>query len=487
MAWEYCEARMKQAAASVSKVSTNPSYISSYTSFIKWFEVYNCQILMADHENDNDSENENQFENDTVLGTGVSSNGTVYVTQANVETYFELVVVHHFTGAPKTVCKIISALNWFLENIENRTTTDRKTVTIAYSTAIVQHMADQKVNALAHSTEANAGTDPHYGLRDIYSDDQVVGLVHAMWSLRDDSGDLLFSYTWGKNAGVRGASSRVMKFCDLNLSTGFGPDLSPPNDKTLLLVHRAGKLHKNNFGTCKQVGAQRHRDWRQCTVFCTGVLVVLKLRKLGALGINFLRAPNKKTPAMWWGISLNNFDTYSQESSAMRQMLSAAGLNIYGGKVTHHRSQMVQTAGSRGLSPWQVCTMTKHIQDKYHSAYLPEVEEESMKVMSGFRKTEPRFVPTEHVVFPGNHKTYLDDCMKYILPEYSRYVREQESAAGDKTQCCLKVLYEVIPYLVETVLQVGYYFIHEYPQHPLTAVLMVSIFCTCSSLLKFGY
>jgi hypothetical protein len=229
MAWEYCEARMNQAAASVSKVSTNKSYIGSYTSFIKWFEVYNCQILMVDHENDDyENENESQFQNATVLGTGVSSNGTVYVTQSNVETYFELVVVPYFTGAPCTVRKIVSALNWFLENIENRGTTARKTVLIAYSATIVQYMADQKVNALAHSTEANAGTDPHLGLRDIYSDEQVVGLVHAMWSLRDDSGDLLFSYTWGKNAGVRGASSRVMKLCDLNLSTGFGPDLSPP-------------------------------------------------------------------------------------------------------------------------------------------------------------------------------------------------------------------------------------------------------------------
>jgi hypothetical protein len=255
----------------------------------------------------------------------------------------------------------------------------------------------------------------------------------------------------------------------MNLSTGFGP-------VTLMLVHRAGKRHKNNFSSVKQVGAQRHRDWRQCAVFCTGVLVVMKLRKL-ADRISFLKnsGTGKDSRSEWWDIALSNYTNYSQESSAMRQVLTAAGLDVYGGKVTHHRTQMVQTAGSRGLQPWQVCTMTKHIQDKYHSAYLPEVEEEAMKVMSGFRKSELRFVPTEHVVIPGDHKTYLEDGMNYLIPHYRRLAREQQSAMGDKTQCANKVLYQVIPYLVETVLQVGYYFIHEYPQHPLTSILLVSL------------
>ena len=470
LAWEYCEQRYEQ--AKLKKKGTNRTYLGIYSSFIKWFANYNQQILMVD---DSDSDDESEIENgirDTVLRTGVSANGTVYITQANVETYFELVVVN-LTGKPCTIRKIVSGLNYFLVEIENRLTATSRPVIIAYTDKIEQCMEEQKVNALVHAAENNAGTDPHRGVRDIFSEDQVVSVVHCMWLLRADSEDLLFSYTWGKNAGVRGASSRIMKFCDLYLSTGFGPDISPPFNKTLMLLHRAGKVHKNNFGTCKLVGLQRHRDWRQCGVFCTGVLIVMKLRTLGNQ-INFYKSPDKKKAADWWGIPLNGYKTYSQESSAMRQVLSAAGLNVYGGKVTHHRSQMVQYAGSRGLSPYQVCTMTKHIQDKYHSAYLPEVEEETMKVMSGFRKNEARFAATEHVVFPGDHQKYLEDGINYLIPNYSRLVQEQQSARGDKTQCANKILYEVIPYLVETVLQVGYFFIHEYPNHPLTSVLLVS-------------
>ena len=55
-------------------------------------------------------------------------------------------------------------------------------------------------------------------------------------------------------------------------------------------------------------------------------------------------------------------------------------------KVTHHRSQAVQYAGSQGLTMEQVQTLTKHMTNKLHVSYQPEVEAECMKVMSGFRK-----------------------------------------------------------------------------------------------------
>ena len=162
-----------------------------------------------------------------------------------------------------------------------------------------------------------------------------------------------------------------MCLCDLNLSNGYGPDPSSgPNNCTLLLIHRPGPKHKNRFRIPKQVGVQRHRDYRQCAVFCTGALLILRLRDLED-EINFLKPDSKNGRALWWDKPLNYYKSYSEESSAMRQVLAAAGIYVqHGGKLTHHCTQMVQTAGSRGLQPHQICTMTKHIQDKLHSAYL---------------------------------------------------------------------------------------------------------------------
>jgi deoxyadenosine/deoxycytidine kinase len=77
LAWEYCERRLQQ--AEIMMVSTNLNYKGTYRSFIKWFEDYNRHILMV-IENDHENENENENQIDTVLGTGVSDNGTVYIT-----------------------------------------------------------------------------------------------------------------------------------------------------------------------------------------------------------------------------------------------------------------------------------------------------------------------------------------------------------------------------------------------------------------------
>ena len=162
-AWEYCKSRYDQAV--LMHVSTNTNYIGTYSSYINWFENHNNVILMVNYENDHENENENE----TVLGTGVSMNGTVFITQYNVEVYFREVVVPTCTGAPCTVRKIVSALNWFLEFVENRTTRTNKCILLVYSPAIVECIAEQRVNALAHSTEANAGTDPHRGVKDIFS------------------------------------------------------------------------------------------------------------------------------------------------------------------------------------------------------------------------------------------------------------------------------------------------------------------------------
>jgi hypothetical protein len=451
-------------AAMALGVQLNANYRGVYRSYIRWYDEYMAEIAMVDDDDFEEGVNVRRLE--SYVPVHDDNSGTVYITQSNVEMYFALVVVNSPVSGKATVRKKISALNRLLLNVENSTA-----AAITYSPAILLCISEQHLGHLSYAQTANAGTDPHKGLKDVYSDDEVVRIVSTMWRLKADT-NLLFSYTWGKNAGVRGASSRAMVLCDLNVSYGFGPEIASPRNRTLLLVLRKGSVHKDKHTTDKQVGVQRHRDYKQCTVFSTAALVVTKLRALGDR-INFLHV-NDKERAYWWDIPLNEFKNYSSESSEMKQVLNVAGIDVKSGKLTHHRTQAVQVAGSSGLRPDQVCTMTKHVQDKYHSAYMPEVEEETMRVMSGFRKYETRFVPTEHVVFPGEHSKYLEDGINWLIPEYRRYIEEYYSDLGDKSQAATKFLFHVVPYLVETLLQAGYYFIHDFPLHPLTALLRVS-------------
>ena len=235
-AWEYCKERMNKFQALT--VGTNRTYKAAYRSFILFWVAKMAHFPMVDGDAN---------ENETVLQTDVSDQGTVYITQYNVETYFEQVVVPTAKGAKCTIRKKISALNWFLVEVENR----KSEVPIVYSPHIVQCMSEQQVYAKLHNTTARAGADPHDGLKDIYSEDQVANIVDTMFKLYKDSLHLLFAYTWGKNAGVRGASSRAMCLSDLNISTGFGPDRKGPNNNTLLLVHRPGHKHKDNHSIPK--------------------------------------------------------------------------------------------------------------------------------------------------------------------------------------------------------------------------------------------
>ena len=88
----------------------------------------------------------------------------------------------------------------------------------------------------------------------------------------------------------------------------------------------------------------------------------------------------------------------------MKDVYKSTGVDS--SKVTHHRSQAVQYAGSQGLTMEQVQTLTKHITNKLHISYQPEVEAECMKVMSGFKKVSfalERIVPNIlTILFPGS-------------------------------------------------------------------------------------
>jgi hypothetical protein len=52
----------------------------------------------------------------------------------------------------------------------------------------------------------------------------------------------------------------------------------------------------------------------------------------------------------------------------------------------------VQQAGSKGLAPCQINSVTKHMLEKLHKSCQAEADKEACKVMSGFSKDEDCFV-----------------------------------------------------------------------------------------------
>jgi hypothetical protein len=137
--------------------------------------------------------------------------------------------------------------------------------------------------------------------------------------------------------------------------------------------------------------------------------------------------------------------------------------------LTHHRTHAVQLGGSEGLAPWQLNTFTKHMLDKLNSAYQPEMNQETAKVMASFEKDEPYFHGSSNLQHPVPVPTLID----FLLPNYRRWKREANSLEGNKSSCCRKFLDEVIPYLVEVLVQDGIFLIRDFPNHPMSNYIKV--------------
>lgn len=333
------------------------TYLTAYKSFLRWY--YN---------NVNDTT--------MALTTEEGSKGTVYATQENADKFYLHHVPENITGTFANAKRYYLAIDWFRMFVEKP-----EGPPLVLSSIISTSLKQQQEVSLARSGESYAGVDPHRGLRGIMAEENNVTIVKYIWQQRQDFADLLFGYTWGRNAACRGHSARKFQLSDLNIAYAYGPENVAPRNRTLLLVLRKGGRGKEKSTTDKQIGVYRHRDYRQCAVFATGVLLIKLLRRIGD-SIQFTQ-PTQKQDCNWWGIVLSRFATLNVQSDAMKEVYRSTGINP-NGKITHHRSQSVLLGGSKGLDNNQISTFTKHIQDKLHSSYMPDCEKKALKVMSGF-------------------------------------------------------------------------------------------------------
>ena len=92
-------------------------------------------------------------------------------------------------------------------------------------------------------------------------------------------------------------------------------------------------------------------------------------------------------------------------------------------------------------------------------------------VMSGHRKGEKSyFVPRTKLPLAHPIEWY---CAR-ILPDLKKWREEASSNIGDKSSCCYKFLYHILPYFVEVLVQDGIHLVRDFPSHPMSHMLKVS-------------
>jgi hypothetical protein len=389
----------------------------------------------------------------------IPSDQLTYISRTNVDSYFHAVVVK-FTTAPKTVRKSLVALQWYADYREH---VGKKFKVESESTILC--MKTQKANKEKNISEKSNGTDPHKGLKDMLPVPDREKLLSYIYANRTDWGSLSVSFTWGQNAALRGHSMRGMTYADINMSRGFGPEQEGPRARIPLLVLRKGGRNKDNFTTDKQVGCWRHKNYRLCSVSALAKHVLWDLKNNPT--INFLHE-NKKEGASWWDTELVNIQTLPQQTRSAKEVYEKTGVSSC--KLTHHRTLAVQHGASEGLAPYQISTMTKHLLDKLNASYMAEVDKEVCKVMAGFSKEEPYFVPRTHLQLPKTAEEYLT----LLLPELATWRTQAASAGGDKSSCATQFLNEILPYFMEVLIQDSIYFVRDFPAHEISQWLNVS-------------
>ena len=140
-------------------------------------------------------------------------------------------------------------------------------------------------------------------------------------------------------------------------------------------------------------------------------------------------------------------------------------------KLTHHRSAALQLGGFKGLSESENNALTDHKLDKHHSAYGPVCVAKTCKVMAGFDIDDAYFVPRSMIELPNSVLWYV----RKLLPNYEKWKSEAASVHGDKSTFCAMFLNDLLPWLVEVIVQDGCYFIKDFPDHVISKLLRMNI------------
>ena len=140
-------------------------------------------------------------------------------------------------------------------------------------------------------------------------------------------------------------------------------------------------------------------------------------------------------------------------------------------KLTHHRSAALQLGGFKGLSESENNALTDHKLDKHHSAYGPVCVAKTCKVMAGFDIDDAYFVPRSLIELSNPILWYV----RKLLPKYDNWKAEAASVHGDKSTFCSMFLDDLLPWLVEVVVQDGCYFTRDFPDHVISKLLRMKI------------
>jgi hypothetical protein len=239
-----------------------------------------------------------------VDGNAELSSMPSYITRLNVDAFFDADVRCREVG-PSAMGKILPALRWYSRHREHVGAAETFQVESPITEAA---MKAQAAHFKSIGGTGNPGQDPHYGLKDNLATCDRLKIMAHIYGMRTNWAQEGFTFTWGNQAAIRGASNQKFVYADLRISRGYGSEEDGVLSRALLLVLRKGPIHKDRHDKDDQVAVWRHKEYKLCSVFSTSAHILTALKSDNT--VNFFHADKTKR-ASWWDkeiMDLNNKD-----------------------------------------------------------------------------------------------------------------------------------------------------------------------------------
>ena len=232
------------------------------------------------------------------------SNTPNYLTRENIDAFFDGDVRHREVGK-SVIGKILPALQWYATHREHVGAAEKFVVKSPTTEAALKAQA---AHYKSIGGRGKPGQDPHYGLKDNLATRDRLTIMNYIYKYRTNWAQEGFTFTWGNQAAIRGASNRKFVYADLRMSRGYGAEEEGGLSRALLVVLRKGPIHKDRHDKDDQVAVWRHKEYKLCSVFSTAAHILTCLKNDNT--INFLHEDKNKR-ASWWDkeiIDLENKD-----------------------------------------------------------------------------------------------------------------------------------------------------------------------------------
>jgi hypothetical protein len=418
----------------------------------------------------------------TKRAQGVFEQRDSFIARDTVDLYFSE-IVSRLTCTPKTASRVRPALQYYADNVEyiggdrfivcsNDVNAALDTQSISYAESKLIERKDPHLNLPCYNlTEA----EHLLVLRDIFTSDV------SNWK------SLSASWNLGNNAFLRCDTFVKLRLSNLVFNTTHGPKLSGPSAPVApMLAYLLNPLDlKGGRGPAKDghshglslsdskaakrktrmAGCWRHRNYLRCA---TGMLCFNLFSSLHYnIDLDFFDHDKKRRPT-WWNKKLfSDWKDTKAAGTAYGKILEKLGISW--GKIIHMRSAGIEYASSRGgLGVGEVSSMSKHQVNILEKCYMTELFPSVLHVMAGFEKGEPYINPRTHITIPWGP----EDVIKRLFPSISMWRQQYASPSGDHSKAAQNLLYGVLPFATEVVIQDGIFFIKDFPNHEVTKLLL---------------